>query len=280
MYAHSKHYIQNLKETLSHIESTTCLDGDTYVCPDTLQSCLAASGAVLQAVDAVMNPHGNLRNAFCIVRPPGHHAGKEGIVGNSVSQGFCLVNNIAIGAFYALKHFPETIHRVAIVDIDVHHGDGTQHIVSGNPDILFISLHAYDGEFYPRTGSLEEGIDSGNIVNIPLQVDFGSKLFFQGFHSIGRPALLEFKPDMIFVSAGFDARKGDSLTPYRNHSGLLEEDYYAIALELGNLAYELCEGRLVSALEGGYGSEFLAQCTVGYSTGLLDAAMTRWIRKE
>jgi acetoin utilization deacetylase AcuC-like enzyme len=277
MYAHSEKYITTLKQTLSQVESTTRLDGDTYVCPDTLQSCLAASGAVLQAVDSVMKSDSNLRNSFCIVRPPGHHAGKEGLVGDSVSQGFCLVNNIAIGAYYALKTYPDRIKRVAIVDIDVHHGDGTQHIVAGNNDILFISLHAYDGEFYPRTGSWEERAECTNILNIPLEVDFNADIFFRGFMAVGYPALVEFQPDMIFVSAGFDARKGDSLTPHRNHLGLIDEDYYKIALKLGNLAYELCHGRLVSALEGGYGSEFLAQCTVGYSSGLVDASLTHWI---
>jgi acetoin utilization deacetylase AcuC-like enzyme len=292
LLAHSQNYIDMLRGKLSNCDTVTSLDSDTYVSPDSLQSVLAGAGTVLQgmfidccmlpyyfsAIDVVMDETSSIRNAFCIVRPPGHHAGRDGLVHDSASQGFCLVNNIAVGAFYALKKFPETIRRVAIVDIDVHHGDGTQQIVAGHDNILFISLHAFDGDFYPRTGNWEEGVEVDNVFNIPLELDFGSEVFFRAFMSIGYPAICQFAPDLIMVSAGFDARKGDTLTPHRNHKGLMEEDYYKIAETLGRLAFEVCDGRLVSALEGGYGTEYLAQCTVAHTCGLMDSTLINWFQ--
>jgi acetoin utilization deacetylase AcuC-like enzyme len=213
-----------------------------------------------------------LRRAFCIVRPPGHHAGREGILESSNSQGFCIFNSIAIGALYALETFEE-IERVAIVDFDIHHGDGTQDIVQGRKDILFISSHAYDDNFYPFSGSDDELRNVGNVLNIPLDIAFASLSFRRSYQTIVYPALEKFKPNLIFVSAGFDARKGDSLAPLRDKTGLLPEDYYAVSLDLARIANKYCQGRIVSALEGGYGSEALAECSTAHTSGFMDAGL-------
>jgi acetoin utilization deacetylase AcuC-like enzyme len=285
---HSSKYIEKLKLRLEGCESTALIDGDTQISRDSLNATLAASGAVLQgilhsnllfseslsAIDQVMDDSVSIKNAFCIVRPPGHHAGRDGLVHNSISQGFCLVNNIAIGAVYALQTYPEKIKKVAIVDIDVHHGDGTEHIVAGRNDILFISLHAFDGEFYPRTGNNKP---ARNIINCPLELRYGGELFFDAFMTHGHHALLKFKPDLILISAGFDARMGDVLTPFRFHRGLTAEDYYKMSVLLGKMASKLCDGRIVSALEGGYGTENLAECAVAHTSGLLDSALDVWL---
>lgn len=225
------------------------------------------------AVDTIMQDS-EIHNVFCIIRPPGHHAGVDGLVGKSVSQGFCLVNNIAIGARFALKQYSDTIKKVAIIDFDVHHGDGTENIVSGDNSIFFASLHAFDGEFYPGSGSFSFP-SSGNVFNVPLELGYSSVEFLNALENSVIPSLRQFGPDMIFISAGFDARHGDAITEVRGSKGLSEDDYYRATLSITNLAWELCDGRVVSALEGGYGTDFLASCTVAHSCGMMDSSFMR-----
>ena len=228
------------------------LDPDTPVSPGTGEAVLHAVGAVCAAVDAVFA--GLARNAFCGVRPPGHHAEAN------QAMGFCLFNNIAIAAEHARhKH---GIQRVAIVDFDVHHGNGTQHIFQKNKDVLYASTHQHP--WYPGTGMVSEtGV--GNIFNAPLPAGSGGVEFRAAMDGKILPAIDRFKPELILVSAGFDAHKDDPLGALK----LVEEDYAWITRELLNLAKRHCGGKLVSALEGGYNLTALGESVGAHVQELL-----------
>jgi acetoin utilization deacetylase AcuC-like enzyme len=228
------------------------LDPDTPVSPGTGEAVLHAVGAVCAAVDAVFA--GLARNAFCGVRPPGHHAEAN------QAMGFCLFNNIAIAAEHARhKH---GIQRVAIVDFDVHHGNGTQHIFQKNKDVLYASTHQHP--WYPGTGMVSEtGV--GNIFNAPLPAGSGGVEFRAAMDGKILPAIDRFKPELILVSAGFDAHKDDPLGALK----LVEEDYAWITRELLNLAKRHCGGKLVSALEGGYNLKALGESVGAHVQELL-----------
>ncbi|MDD5036408.1 MAG: histone deacetylase family protein [Methylococcaceae bacterium] len=218
------------------------LDPDTPVSPGSGEAALHAVGAVCAAVDAVFA--GEADNAFCGVRPPGHHA--EAMT----AMGFCLFNNIAIAAEHA-RHRHD-IKRVAIIDFDVHHGNGTQHIFTNNPEVLYASTHQYP--WYPGTGSADEtGV--GNLFNAPLAAGSGSKEFRAAMSGKILPAVDDFQPELILISAGFDAHEGDPLSSLK----LIEDDYAWITRELLQRAERHCAGRLVSALEGGYNLEALGE---------------------
>ena len=218
------------------------LDPDTVVSPRSGDAALHAVGAVCAAVDAVIA--GDCRNAFCGLRPPGHHAEPDRVMG------FCLFNNIAIAAEHARKQ--HHLHRVAIVDFDVHHGNGTQAAFSKNPDVLYASTH--QSPWYPGTGSVSE-IGVGNIFNAPLKTGSGSDEFRAAMESRILPAVDAFKPELLLVSAGFDAHRDDPLAGLN----LVEEDYAWITKKLMELADRHARGRLVSALEGGYNLEALGE---------------------
>ena len=217
------------------------IDADTILSPASGTAALRAAGAVVAAVDAVVSKHAD--NAFCAVRPPGHHAEPER------AMGFCLFNNAAIGALRARE-----IHglaRVAVIDFDVHHGNGTQAAFEADGSLFYASTHQYP--LYPGTGAASEtGV--GNIVNVPLRPMSGSSQFRLAMTQRILPALDAFRPELVLVSAGFDAHRSDPLAQL-----LLEEsDYTWVTEKLLEIAYRYAEGRLVATLEGGYDLAALA----------------------
>jgi len=211
------------------------IDADTVLSPASGEAALRAAGAVVAAVDAVVKREAN--NVFCAVRPPGHHAEPER------AMGFCLFNNIAVGALRARA--VHKLHRIAVVDFDVHHGNGTQAAFAADDGLFYASTH--QSPLYPGTGSMSEtGV--GNIVNVPLRPMSGSGQFRAGMRERVLPALAAFRPELMLISAGFDAHKSDPLAQLL----LDEEDYSWITDRLMEVADRHAGGRLVSALEGGY----------------------------
>jgi len=211
------------------------LDDDTIVSPGSKNAALRAVGAVCDAVDKIMSNQAN--NAFCAIRPPGHHAEPN------QAMGFCLFNNIAIAAEYARRHYH--LKRIAIVDFDVHHGNGTQAAFYNQPCILYASSH--EMPHYPGTGyPTETGV--GNIINVPLTHGESGQSVRQKYINIIFPALHHFKPELLLISAGFDAHKDDPLSSIL----LLEDDFRWLTQELMTIADSHCHGRIISALEGGY----------------------------
>jgi acetoin utilization deacetylase AcuC-like enzyme len=223
-------------------EGYGALDADTIVSPGSGEAALRAAGAVVAAVDAVMA--GEVGNAFCAVRPPGHHAEADR------AMGFCLFNNVAVGAHHArAKH---GVRRVAVVDFDVHHGNGTQHIFERDPALFYASTHQMP--LYPGTGAEDEqGV--GNICNAPLPPRAGSGFFRKAMERRVLTALEAFGPELLIVSAGFDAHEADPLAELM----LTEADYAWATDALIAAAKKHCHGRLVSALEGGYNLDALAR---------------------
>lgn len=248
---HTKAYLETAERDVregAHQLST----GDTQVCVKSYDVASRAVGGVLNAVDAVMQ--GRMRNAFCAVRPPGHHARP------AQGMGFCLFNNIAIGARHAQKkHGAE---KVLIVDWDVHHGNGTQDIFYEDGSVLFFSTH--QSPWYPHTGHAEEtgaGRGKNCVINSPLPAGSGMKEIGAAFMDRLIPAAQKFKPDLVMISAGFDSRKGDPL----GHFQLTDPDFAVLTKWLMQFADETCGGRIVSVLEGGYNVAGLA---AGVSTHL------------
>ncbi len=229
------------------------LDGDTFLSRDSLKAARLAVGAVCAAVDRVMADGGN---AFCAVRPPGHHAEPNR------AMGFCLFSNIAIAARYA--HQAYDCRRSAIIDFDVHHGNGTQAAFMADARVLFGSIHQWP--FYPGTGSADErGI--GNIYNEPLPAGTGAAQFHPALDRLLR-AVDDFSPQIMFISAGFDAHIRDPLASFQ----LVEDDFYKATRAICAVAEKRCEGRLVSSLEGGYDLTALAASSVAHVTALLESA--------
>ncbi|WP_374654020.1 histone deacetylase family protein [Dongia sp.] len=243
---HTAHYIDEVFAAIPNIGYGE-LDGDTVLSPGSGEAALRAAGAVADAVGAVIG--GELKNAFCAVRPPGHHAERD------LAMGFCIFNNIAVGAAEAL-----TVHgleRVAIFDFDVHHGNGTQHIFAADPRVLYASTHQMP--LYPGTGARhEKGV--GNIVNAPLPPYAGSEEFRDACETIILPAIEKFRPQLLMVSAGFDAHRADPLASLEFET----EDYAWITDQLVALAAGLCQGRIVSTLEGGYDLNALAESATAH----------------
>jgi acetoin utilization deacetylase AcuC-like enzyme len=231
------------------------VDADTAMSPGSGEAALRAAGAVTFAVDEVMA--GRARNAFCAIRPPGHHAEPD------QAMGFCLFNNVAIGALHARDAYG--LARVAVIDFDVHHGNGTQACFETDPNLFYASTHQWP--LYPGTGRAgERGL--GNILNACLAPGAGSAEFREVFAEVVLPALTQFAPDFIFISAGFDAHYADPLANLR----LSEDDYGWATTELVGVANKLCHGRVVSTLEGGYDLAALAASTRAHVRALQLAA--------
>ena len=220
------------------------IDGDTIMNTATWNVSLRAAGAAIAAVDAVMK--GEVNNAFCAIRPPGHHAEPHR------SMGFCVFNTIAIATRYALEQYD--LDRVAVIDFDVHHGNGTEAAFIDDPHVLMCSF--FQHPFYPYSG-LEGG---DNMVNIPLPASTSGKVVREMISKIWIPRLQEFKPQLIMISAGFDAHREDDL----GQMGLVEDDYVWITQQLMNVANQTCEWKIVSCLEGGYNLSALGRSVVAH----------------
>lgn len=231
--------------------SRIALDADTFLSPGSIDATLRGSGAACFAVDQVFN--GRARNAFCATRPPGHHAS------SATAMGFCLLNQVAVAARHAQK--AHGAGRVAILDFDVHHGNGTQDIFQESLDVLFISSHQMP--LYPGTGYPEE-TGRGNILNLPLPPGSGGAEFRRTWSNNGLPALEKFEPDLVLISAGFDAHLSDPLGQLE----LVDEDYGWITSEIRSFADANCGARVVSVLEGGYDLDALSSASAAHVTAL------------
>ncbi len=221
------------------------LDPDTAMCPYTQQAALRAAGALVKATDMVMA--GEVENAFCNVRPPGHHAERHR------AMGFCFFNNVAVGAAHALE--VHGLERVAVVDFDVHHGNGTENIFRDDERVLMVST--FQHPFYPYAG-----IDgrSERMVNIPLAAYSGSNAFREAVDTFWLPALERFRPQMVFISAGFDAHRDDELAML----GLVEKDFTWVTQRIQDSAAQFAQGRVASTLEGGYHLTALASSAAAH----------------
>jgi len=233
--AHPQSYIDGL-EARSPATGAVALDPDTYLSAGTLSAARRGVGGIIKAVDTVLN--GEAGNAFIAMRPPGHHAERN------KSMGFCLFGNVAIAALHALE--ARGLSRVAIVDFDVHHGNGTQDILWNEPRIRFFSSHG--SPLYPGTGAADEQGAHGQIVNIPLPPESTGALYREKLESLILPALDDFRPELLLISAGFDAHAADPLANLNWQVG----DFTYATRRLCEMAQKHCSGRVVSALEGGY----------------------------
>ncbi len=240
---HDPEYLRRIAETAGRALS---LDPDTYTSPESYEVALLAAGAAVDATERVMA--GAHTTALAMVRPPGHHAERDR------AMGFCLFNNVAVAAAHA-RTLGAT--RVAIVDFDVHHGNGTQHIFEADPDVLYVSTHQYP--YYPGTGAADEigiGPGAGRTVNLPLDVGAVDEDYQVVFDQVIVPVLTEFRPDVLLISAGFDAHERDPLAGMR----LTTQSFAAMTRELMQVAEECCGGRMVLVTEGGYDLQALAGC--------------------
>lgn len=229
---HSPEYVKKIRQ-LAPKAGLVRLDPDTAMGPMSLSAALHASGAVIFATDLIMR--GMADNAFCCIRPPGHHAGRAN------SAGFCIFNHVAVGAAHAFEKYG--IKRAAIIDFDVHHGDGTEDIFKHDPRVLLCST--FQHPFYPHRGA---DTRSDRMLNIPLPAKSGRKEFQQAFEQEFLPALNQFQPEIIYISAGFDAHADDPLADMR----LLDEDYAWMTAFIKKVAARHAKNRIISSLEGGY----------------------------
>lgn len=247
--AHDADYVERIFNT-SPESGLVPVDEDTTMNPHSLEAALLAAGAAVQGVDMVMS--GEVNQVFCGVRPPGHHAE------HNRAMGFCLFNNVAVAAYHALNH--HGLERVAIVDFDVHHGNGTEDIVKGDDRILFCST--FQHPFYPHSG---HDTETGNIVNVPLPAGCSGEDFQSAVRQQWLPRLEHFEPQLVFISAGFDAHQADPLADFN----LIDEDFAWITRRLCEQADKSAESRVVSSLEGGYDLHALARCVEAHIKALL-----------
>ena len=232
------------------------LDGDTFLSPGTMEAAWRAAGGAVRAVDMVMT--GEARNAFVAMRPPGHHAERE------TPMGFCLFGTVAVAAMHALEH--HGLARVAVVDFDVHHGNGTQDLLEEEARVFFASSH--QSPLWPGSGGAHETGGHDNVLNLPLAPGTGSARFRKAWEEQVFPRLRAHKPDLILVSAGFDAHRDDPLANLELEDG----DFGWVTEQLCGLADELCEGRLVSCLEGGYDLAALGRSAAAHVDAFIAAA--------
>jgi acetoin utilization deacetylase AcuC-like enzyme len=246
---HDKAYVDWV-HSVSPKDEVIQIDDDTFMNPHTLNAALLAAGAVTMAVDFVMSREAQA--AFCNVRPPGHHAEKE------KAMGFCLFNNVAVGVNYAMEKY--NLSRIAIIDFDVHHGNGTQHIFQDDERVLLCS--SFEHPLYP---GYDEEMDNDHILNVPLPAGTNGDTYRKIVAAAWFEKIRAFKPELIFFSAGFDAHDKDPLA----NLGLVEADYVWLTLHIASIAKECCEGRMVSVLEGGYNLDCLAQCVPAHVNAML-----------
>jgi acetoin utilization deacetylase AcuC-like enzyme len=244
---HNQSYLSRLEETCMRGDS--CIDvPDSSICRESFEIAKLAAGSVIAAVDAVLD--GKIKNAFCAVRPPGHHAERH------MSLGFCLLNNIALAAAHVLDE--KELDRVLILDWDVHHGNGTQHTFEDDPRLMFISIHGHPGLLYPGTGYAEErgrGKGEGYTLNIPVLPPGRDEKYRAAFDELILPAIEKYRPQFTLISAGFDAHRLDPLAPLE----LETESFGWMTDAMTSAAQRHCWGRLVSVLEGGYHLEALGE---------------------
>ena len=246
--AHTHHYVAELRDLLQQIEASgesKALDPDTAANPGTWKAALRAAGAAVAATDAVID--GEAENAFCAVRPPGHHATRD------EAMGFCFFNNVAVAARHALD--VRGLERVAVIDFDVHHGNGTEDILAGDDRVLMVGF--FQHPLYPYSGAVPKG---PNMLNLPIPPYTRGGELRELIEANWMPALDAFGPQMIFISAGFDAHREDDL----GQLGLVEADYEWITLRIKDIARRHAKGRIVSCLEGGYSLSALARSVAAH----------------
>jgi len=249
---HNADYINFIEKSFPE-KGLSFLDGDTIISPGSKEATVDAVGSIIAAIDGVQNKE--FHNAFCAVRPPGHHAEKN------KAMGFCIYNNVAVGANYLLEKYK--LNKIAIIDFDVHHGNGTQDIFFNNENVLYISTHQYP--FYPGSGTEKEKGKFNNILNIPLAAGTNSEEYLNAYEFVLKK-LKNFRPDFILISAGFDAHKDDPLAQLQ----LKSKDYYTITKRTLSIAKECCDGKIVSILEGGYDLNALKESTEEHVGALLE----------
>ena len=252
--AHTAHYVTQLQDVLEQVQASgqsRYLDPDTVACPGTWRAALRAAGAAVAATEAVLR--GEVANAFCAVRPPGHHATRD------ETMGFCFFNNVTVAARHALDVMG--LARVAIIDFDVHHGNGTEDIIAGDERVLMCSF--FQHPLYPNCGDVPKG---PNMVNVPIPPYTRGPAVREIIDAMWMPRLEAFAPQMLFISAGFDAHREDEL----GQLGLVEADYAWITQRLMDVAQRHCQGRIVSCLEGGYALSALARSVVAHLRVLAD----------
>ncbi|MDC0558046.1 histone deacetylase family protein [Candidatus Pelagibacter ubique] len=249
---HNSDYINFVEKSFPE-KGLSFLDGDTIVSPGSKDATLDAVGSIITAIDGVQNKDFN--NAFCAVRPPGHHAEKN------KAMGFCIYNNVAVGANYLINKYK--LKKVAIIDFDVHHGNGTQDIFYDNEKVLYISTHQYP--YYPGSGTNDEKGEHNNILNIPLPAGTTSEEYLNAYEFVLNK-IKEFKPEFILLSAGFDAHKDDPLAQLQLES----KDFYSITKRTLELSKQYCDGKVVSILEGGYDLQALQESTELHVKALLE----------
>ena len=249
---HSIEYINHVKQSFPK-KGLVFLDGDTIVSPGSKDATKDAVGSIITAIDGVQNKE--FKNAFCAVRPPGHHAEKD------KAMGFCIYNNVAVGANYLIEKYK--YKKIAIIDFDVHHGNGTQDIFYDNEKVLYVSTHQYP--YYPGSGSNKENGKFNNVLNIPLEAGTTSEVYLNAYENV-LTKIKQFKPEFLLFSAGFDAHIDDPLAQIR----LSTEDYYTITKRTLEYSKSFCNGRVVSILEGGYDLKALQNSTQRHVDALLE----------
>ena len=249
---HSENYVLDVKKSFPN-NGLKFLDGDTIVSPGSKNATIDAVGSIISAIDNIENKKFN--NAFCAVRPPGHHAEKE------KAMGFCIYNNIAVGAKYLINKYK--YKRIAIIDFDVHHGNGTQNIFYENEKVLYISTHQYP--YYPGSGNNNEKGKYNNILNIPLAAGTNSEEYLNAYNYVIKK-LIEFKPQFVMFSAGFDAHKDDPLAQLYLNS----KDFYEITKRTILAAKKFSKTKVVSILEGGYDLKALTESVNEHVNALVE----------
>jgi len=249
---HSSEYIDLVSKSFPE-NGLAFLDGDTVVSPGSKEATRDAVGSIISAIDGVQQKE--FKNAFCAVRPPGHHAEKD------KAMGFCIYNNVAVGANYLIEKYK--YNKVAIIDFDVHHGNGTQDIFYNNEKVLYISTHQYP--YYPGSGSEKETGKFNNILNIPLEAGTTAEQFLNAYENVLKK-LKEFKPEFVLFSAGFDAHIDDPLAQLR----LSSEDFYHLTKRTLEVSKSMCNGNVVSILEGGYDLKALQDSTKRHVDALIE----------